>query len=115
MTRLEEATERAASRASSGLAPPVTLTEMSRVAPSPSRATWRARSRATSSRAASSCPASGVSGATGRLPAAPLARTRKVSLVELSPSTVTWLKEASATRFTSEAMSPGSTAASVVR
>src|SRR5229473_6671117 len=50
----------------------------------------------------------------GSLPAAPFARIRKVSLVELSPSTVTWLKLRSAMVLTSLPIRPGSTAASVV-
>ena len=50
----------------------------------------------------------------GALPAAPLASIKNVSLVELSPSTVTWLKLRSATALTIEAIRPASTAASVV-
>ena len=49
----------------------------------------------------------------GGLPAAPLASSRKESLVELSPSTVTWLKLRSAIGLTAAAAQPGSTAASV--
>src|SRR5712692_3264592 len=64
--------------------------------------------------AASNASASGVPLRIGAFPAAPLASTRNVSLVELSPSTVTWLKLRSATGFASVASNPGSTAASVV-
>src|SRR5206468_8340500 len=44
--------------------------------------------------------------ADGALPAAPLASIKNVSLVELSPSTVTWLKLRSATALTIEAIRP---------
>ena len=88
-------------------------TVISLVAPSPSCAILRARARATSSTASSSCFDSAEPAAMGGLPAAPLASSRKESLVELSPSTVTWLKLRSAIGLTAAAAQPGSTAASV--
>ena len=87
---------------------------MSLVAPSPSLAIARASSWATWVKLDSSCSASTLPARIGSLPAAPLASIRKLSLVELSPSTVTWLKLRSAIDLTRRAISPASTAASVV-
>ena len=84
------------------------------MAPSPSLAIFFASSRPTSRMASSSSAAAALPGMTGPLPAAPFARTTKVSLVELSPSTVTWLKLRSAILLTTLAVQPLGTAASVV-
>ena len=58
-------TARATARASASSAAPVTTAVMSVVAPSPSAACWRARSRATASMAAPSTAASGVPASAG--------------------------------------------------
>ena len=68
-----------------------THTSINFSAPSPSRATCLVSDRATSSRATSNAPSSTE-------PAAPLANTMAVSLVEVSVSTETQLKVRSITR-----------------
>ena len=84
-------TARATARASASSRAPVTWHVISVVAPSPSAACWRARSRATASiarpehRPRPRCPAP-----TAAVPAAPEARTKTVSFVLVSPSTVSW-------------------------
>ncbi|OLB82037.1 MAG: hypothetical protein AUI15_38715 [Actinobacteria bacterium 13_2_20CM_2_66_6] len=89
LTRLEDATDRAARLASESEAAPPTRTVISLVAPSPSRAIERAMICATSTMPACRAAASGLPAVIGRLPASPLASSRKVSFVELSPSTDT--------------------------
>ena len=64
LTRLLDTTARATARASASSIAPVTWQVISVVAPSPSAACWRARSRATASIAAPSAAASGVPAAT---------------------------------------------------
>ena len=89
---------RAASSASASLRAPETSTVTSLVAPSPSRASSRASSPATSSSAARSAAAPGLrADVMRRAPDAPFARITALSLVEVSPSTVTRLSVASAT------------------
>ena len=92
LTRLDDTTARAKARASASSRAPVTTAEMSVVAPSPSAACWRARSRATVSIAAPSAAACGVPGSTAAAPAAPEASTKTVSLVLVSPSTDSWFQ-----------------------
>ena len=80
-------------RAEAGEAAPSTVTLTNLVAPSPSRTNWCARSSMTLSRAAEKLfsrrsPTRPMRGA----PEVPVANSSAVSLVEVSPSTVTLLK-----------------------
>ena len=70
----------------------MTWTVRSDDAPSPSAACCRARSRATASIAPRSTSAAGVASRIGAPPSAPEASTNTVSLVEVSPSTVSWFQ-----------------------
>ena len=103
-------------RHSSVSAPSSTVMVMNLVAPSPSRTIACASVRATSVMAASKAwPSALARSVTGALPAWPVAITMKLSLVEVSPSTVTRLNEASASCLASAGSSSGATAASVAR
>ena len=87
---------------------------MNLVAPSPSRTMACAKNCATCvSAACRACPSALSKLLIGALPALPVAAMMKESLVEVSPSTVTALKDASATRRVSSCISAGATAASV--
>ena len=90
-TNGEFATVRAARSASSGVAAPLTFTVTSLLAPSPSAAIWRARFWHTASSATwnSSKPAFAMSAS---YVLAERASRMHVSLVDVSPSTVTLLK-----------------------
>ena len=93
LTRAELAMVWAALKASSSSRAPTTRMVTSLVAPSPSRTIFRARSLKTLSRASpNSRAALGLSSSIQGLPAAPLAMTSTMSLVEVSPSTVMRLK-----------------------
>ena len=65
---------------------------ISAVAPSPSRACWRARSRATASMAAASAERAAGSSSADAAPAAPDASRKTLSLVLVSPSTESWFQ-----------------------
>ena len=85
-------TARATARASASSAAPETWHVMSDVAPSPSRACCRARSRATASTAAARAARATASGSADAAPAAPEASRNTVSLVLVSPSTDSWFQ-----------------------
>ena len=105
---------RATSRAASSLGAPATTTSQSLVAPSPSAAMARAISPSRSVRAASKRARSGDGSARRGLPARPLASTSTVSLVDISPSTVSMLKVWWTARTSTSCSVLGATAASVV-
>ena len=91
----EFATARAARSASVSLAAPVTCTVTRRVAPSPSAAIMRASVSHTSTSAAWKRAKAGPSGSNALAPAgaaAPLAKRKQESFVDVSESTVTLLK-----------------------
>ena len=84
------------------------------VAPSPSAACWRARSRATASIAAPNATAAVTAGGRPvRRAAAPDARTKTVSLVLVSPSTDSWSQVRAAAGRSRLHRTSGATAASV--
>ena len=83
------------------------------VAPSPSAACWRARSRATASTAAASLAAAGESARTGAAGEAPDARRNTVSFVLVSPSTLSWFHVRAAAGRRMSRRTDGSTTASV--
>ena len=80
LSRFERATARPAVTASSSLAAPTTSIAIALLAPSASACSWRARSAQTSVSTAANSPAA------GRVPAAPLASSSTVSLVDMQPS-----------------------------
>src|SRR4029078_3529022 len=88
LNRLLATTALAAARASASSRAPVTTHVMSDVAPSPSAACWRASERHTASAAAANASQPREPGATAAPPAAPDATRYTVSLVLVSPSTV---------------------------
>ncbi len=101
LTSGELAIESPTLRASAALCAPVTRISTNLVAPSPSRTTWCARSRITSSSAAAKVAIRGSpASVTGAMGARPVAATSSVSDVEVSPSTVMQLNVASAARET---------------
>ena len=71
---------------------PFTVQVISLLAPSPSAAILRARSCMTACNASQNASYAGPSAVISALPAIPFARTVHISLVEVSPSTVTRLK-----------------------
>ena len=91
-SRLEQMTLFATILALRSSLPPVTLHSSSLVAPSPSPAILRHRSTVTVFRACMKVVKSSPSAVISWLPARPLARTVTISLVEVSPSTLTMLK-----------------------
>ena len=101
------ATRRAARRASSVDAAPVTTTSTTLVAPSASPAIWRARS-AQASATASASRSSSVR------PRDPLARRSTVSLVDVHPSTERALNERSTPAWRTARRTSGTATASVV-
>ena len=105
---------RAALRACRRVFAPSTVTSMSLVAPSPSRAMRLARSMQTSARALEKSSAPSVPGRMGPAPAAPLAMSRTVSLVLVSPSMVIMLNESSAASLSMSFRRSGAISASVV-
>mmetsp|Transcript_11775 Transcript_11775/g.25250 ORF Transcript_11775/g.25250 Transcript_11775/m.25250 type:complete len:303 (+) Transcript_11775:438-1346(+) len=113
--RLDPATLRATTRASSSLLAPVTEISTRHVAPSPSQAMDLARPCSSAVSAASSFwPSALAASVMVALPAAPLARPMTQSLVLVSPSTVIWLKEAMEARLTIAFHASALTAASHV-
>ncbi len=80
LSRFERATARPAVTASASLAAPTTSTAISLLAPSASAWSWRARSAQTSVSTAAN------SATPGEVPAAPLASSSTVSLVDMQPS-----------------------------
>ncbi len=92
LTRLLETTARATARASTSSLAPETPQVIRVVAPSPSAACWRARSRPTASTAAPRAAASAVPGRIGPAADAPEARRKTVSFVLVSPSTESWFQ-----------------------
>src|SRR5262249_23751938 len=115
-TRSEFAIRRAARSASAVRAAPETETVTSFVAPSPSRARARASDSATSPSAVSKRPAPPLAGPrSAAWPASPLASSTTQSEVDVSPSTVTRLKVASAASRSARRRKAGATAASVKR
>ena len=89
-TRLLDTTARATARASASSCAPRTEVVMRIVAPSPSAACCRARSRATASSARRGPQPRGLPAAIGAAADAPDASTNTVSLVLVSPSTDSW-------------------------
>ena len=106
-------TARATARASASSRAPVTRPVMSVLAPSPSAACWRARSRATASIAAPRTPAAVEPAPTGAASDAPDARTKTVSLVLVSPSTESWSHVRAAAGRSRPHSTSGATVASV--
>ncbi len=101
-------------RADAGLAAPVTLILTNLVAPSPSRISWVARLCMTfSSLALKSARRLSPARLILAAPAAPVANRRQVSLVEVSPSTVTELKVVRVNRANRDCSTPGDRVASV--
>jgi len=94
LTRLEDATAFARTSAVFSSAAPFTVTVTNFVAPSPSRAIALARNTQTSSRARENASCSGFEATD--TPDVPFAMIRIMSLVDVSPSTVTLLND----RFT---------------
>mmetsp|Transcript_25671 Transcript_25671/g.48671 ORF Transcript_25671/g.48671 Transcript_25671/m.48671 type:complete len:345 (+) Transcript_25671:524-1558(+) len=93
LTREEPTTDLAMHSASASVAAPVTSHSISTVAPSPSHAMHLASACSSTVSASPSSLASGLAGSEMiGLPAAPLARPSTQSFVEVSPSTVIWLK-----------------------
>src|SRR5205823_459882 len=92
LTRLEPATARARSSATSSLGAPLTRTSRSLVAPSPSAAISLASSSQTAESAAVKRSRSGPGSESGALAARPLASAKTTSFVLMSPSTVRALK-----------------------
>ncbi len=113
LTSDDEITARAIARASASSAAPVTWQVTSAVAPSPSAACWRARSRATASMAAPSAARAPASLAASAAPAFPDASTNTVSLVLVSPSTDSWSHVRAAAPRSSAWSVAGSAVASV--
>ena len=114
MTRLDETTARATARALGVVGGARSRSQvMSVVAPSPSAACWRARSRATASIAAPSVGRRGPGPRRRRAPDAPDARTKTVSLVLVSPSTDSWSQVRAAAGRSRPHRTSGATAASV--
>src|SRR5918993_287354 len=109
LTSWLSATLRAAWRASSSDAAPVTRTFTTLVCPSASPTSWVARSRQAAATAAAN--AAGSAGA----PERPLASSSTVSLVDVQPSTVTALKLSATPACRMRSSVDGSTSASVVR
>ena len=107
LSRLLETTARATARASARSAAPVTRQVMRVVAPSPSAACWRASERQTAVRAAPSWAASELPGRGDSASEAPEARTKTVSLVDVSPSTLVCSKVAADASRRSAASSSG--------
>ena len=91
-SRLEQMTDLATILAVFSSAAPSTRHSSSLVAPSPSPAIMRHRATVTLFRAFMKAAKSSPSVSTVALPARPLARTTTMSLVEVSPSTLTMLK-----------------------
>ena len=92
LTRLEPTTDLAIIRASSSLGALTTLTSINLVAPSPSLAIFLAKSCMTKLSMAENFSKSAVSGKISLLRVQPFDRTKTISFVEVSPSTVIWLK-----------------------
>ncbi|MNI85510.1 hypothetical protein D3C73_1425130 [compost metagenome] len=91
----------AIARAASRDSAPLTVTSISFVAPSPSRAIALARYAPTYSKPARNASQSACSGVKASPPARPLAITTTISFVLVSPSTVIILNVESVTSFSS--------------
>ena len=114
-TRLEQTTDLATVLACASSAAPVTVHSSSLVAPSPSAAMQRHRWTVTVLSAAMKASNSGPSAVISAFPAWPLARMTTMSLVEVSPSTLTILKVRCTSLESAFCSMAGLTAASVVR
>ena len=114
LTSGECAMPKATRRQSSTVRPPSTRIAMNLVAPSPSRTIACASSTATASIAARSAGRRGSSArAIGAIGALPVAASTKLSLVDVSPSTVAPLNDTSATSRSSGCRTARATGASV--
>ena len=107
-------TDFATVRAAALSAAPLTLHSRSLVAPSPSLAILRHRSVVTACSAAQKAAKSSFSSEISALPARPLASSATMSLVEVSPSTLTMLKESCTSAESAFCSMAGEIAASVV-
>ena len=113
LTRLDETTARATARASASSRAPVTAAVISVLAPSPSAACWRARSRAIGLDRGAEGAAAAEPAPTGAAPDAPDARRKTVSFVLVSPSTESWSQVRAAAGRSRPHSTSGATAASV--